>query len=111
VAKIVQHETPSQKFHQVTVTAWRFTHDCFINPSKSRRRWGIAIAAGTGVTNWPRVERVLGETVREVGILIVVFAPLEATFSEVPVSMVVVAAMFFLGVVLAAGGIIMETRE
>ena len=45
------------------------------------------------------------------GILIVVFVALEATFSEVPVSTTVVAAMLLIGVVLTTGGIILETRK
>jgi len=61
--------------------------------------------------NWQRAEDLLGETAREVGVLIVVFAPLEAMFSEVFVSAGRVATMFLVGVVLIAGGIIMETRK
>jgi len=31
--------------------------------------------------NWKRIEQVLGETVREIGILVIVFAPLDAAFA------------------------------
>lgn len=61
--------------------------------------------------NWQRVESIAGETAREIGILIVVFAPLEATFSEVSVSSSHMAAMLLIGFALIAGGIILETRK
>jgi hypothetical protein len=63
------------------------------------------------VINWQRVEAVIGETAREVGVLIVVFAPLEATFSEVPVSTGRVTAMFFIGLLILASGIMLEVRK
>jgi hypothetical protein len=60
--------------------------------------------------NWQRLETVIGETAREVGVLIVVFAPLEATFSEAPVSSGRVTAMFFVGLLVLAGGIMLEVK-
>jgi hypothetical protein len=58
-----------------------------------------------------RAENLMGESVREVGILMVVFAPLEATFSDVLVDAGRVAAMFLVGLLLIAGGIILEARK
>ncbi len=55
--------------------------------------------------DWRRAANLLGETVREMGVLILVFAPLEAIFTDVLVSNILVAAMFLVGVLLAAGGI------
>jgi hypothetical protein len=63
------------------------------------------------VLNREHAERLMGESVREVGVLMVVFAPLEATFSEVSVDIGRVAAMFLLGLVLIAGGILLESRK
>lgn len=72
---------------------------------------GTAIASTDAMTNWQRLESVLGETAREVGVLIVVFAPLEATFSDTGVSTARVTAMVLVGLVALASGIILETRE
>jgi hypothetical protein len=58
-----------------------------------------------------RAESLVGESVREVGVLMVVFAPLEATFSDVSVATARVAAMFLVGLLLIAGGIILESRK
>jgi hypothetical protein len=43
--------------------------------------------------NWPRAHDLLGETAREMGLLIVVFAPLDAIFADAPVNQVVLATM------------------
>ena len=61
--------------------------------------------------NREHAERLMGESVREVGVLMVVFAPLEATFSDVSVGTGRVAAMFLVGLLLIAGGIILESRK
>jgi len=61
--------------------------------------------------NLRRAEDLLGETVREMGVLILVFAPLEALFSDVAVNNTLVAAMSLVGVLLAAGGIMLEARK
>ena len=60
--------------------------------------------------NWDRIRRLFGETIREAGILIVVFAPLETAFAEQAVrpevlTTVVVGSitMIIVGVVLEAG--------
>jgi hypothetical protein len=61
--------------------------------------------------NWQRAESLLGETVREMGVLVAVFAPLEATFSDVGLDTGTVAAMFVFGLAAIAGGIILEARR
>jgi hypothetical protein len=63
------------------------------------------------VLNWHRAESLFGETVREMGILVAVFAPLEAIFTDVPVSRTLVAAMLLFGLLLVAGGILLEARK
>jgi hypothetical protein len=61
--------------------------------------------------NWRRAEELFAETVREVGVLIVVFAPLDAAFSELPVNTALVAIWTFTGFLLVAGGIIIGARR
>ena len=61
--------------------------------------------------NRQRAETLVGESVREIGILMVVFAPLEATFADVLVGTGWVAVMFLAGLALIAGGIILESRQ
>jgi type IV secretory pathway VirB2 component (pilin) len=61
--------------------------------------------------NWQRAESLLGETIREMGVLIVVFAPLEAMFAQGATSLTRVVAVALLGAVLVASGIILETRK
>ena len=79
--------------------------------------WNPRICDGTGlaslsvVVNWQRAENLFAETVREVGILVMVFAPLEATFADIPVSTALVTRMFLFGVLLAACGILIESRK
>jgi len=58
-----------------------------------------------------RAETLVGESVREVGILMIVFAPLEATFADVSVGTSRVAVMFLAGLAPIAGGIILESRQ
>jgi len=45
------------------------------------------------------------------GILVSVFAPLEAIFADDPVSRILVAAILVFGLLLIAGGIIPEARQ
>jgi hypothetical protein len=52
------------------------------------------------VVNWRRAEELLAETAREVGVLMAVFTPLEAAFSDKTT-----------GVGLVAGGIIIGARR
>jgi len=60
---------------------------------------------------WDRIERLFGETVREIGILVVVFAPLEAAFADRPIAPWAVTGAIMAGVGLIVVGIILETRE
>jgi hypothetical protein len=57
------------------------------------------------------IERLLGETVREIGILVFVFAPLDAAFADRPPDFgaVIAVAAGALGVI--AVGIILETED
>jgi hypothetical protein len=61
--------------------------------------------------NWPRVAILIGETIREMGLLIVVFAPLEAMFAEVSTNLTRGFAVALFGFLLIACGIIVETRQ
>jgi hypothetical protein len=61
--------------------------------------------------NWPRAHDLLGETAREMGLLIVVFAPLDSIFADAPVNQVVLATMIFFGLLLVGGGILIEARK
>jgi hypothetical protein len=61
--------------------------------------------------NWQRAEDLLGETVREMGLLIVVFAPLDAIFADAPMNQMLLAIMLFFGLLLVAIGILIEARN
>ena len=61
--------------------------------------------------DWRRVNTLAGETAREMGVLIMVFAPLESVFTDIAVSGFFVAAMLVFGLALIAGGIIVEARK
>lgn len=58
-----------------------------------------------------RMLRLLGETVREIGILMVVFAPLEAAFAEQAIDPQLLGAVVLVSVLLIACGILLEGRE
>jgi hypothetical protein len=58
-----------------------------------------------------RAQRLLGETVREVGILVLVFAPLESVFADRAIDRRVVLAFITISVVLIACGILVESRD
>ena len=80
-------------------------------PEANRELSGTLLAEATRVMDWRRAANLLGETVREMGVLIVVFAPLEAIFTDVLVNTTLVAAMFLVGVLLSAGGIMFGARK
>jgi len=61
--------------------------------------------------NWQRAEDLLGETVREMGLLIVVFAPLDAIYADAPMNRMLLAIMLFFGLLLVAIGILIEARK
>jgi hypothetical protein len=53
----------------------------------------------------------LAETVREIGILMVVFAPLESSFSERPLSVSLLAGVIALSAALIVCGILLEAGD
>jgi hypothetical protein len=57
------------------------------------------------------VLRLVGETVREIGVLTLVFAPLESLVSERPVDGKVLMTLMFGGVILIACGILLEAKN
>ena len=61
--------------------------------------------------DWRRAKNLVGETVREMGLLILVFAPLEAMFADSPVEGLMLVLMVFFGLSLVAGGILIEARR
>ncbi len=61
--------------------------------------------------DWRRATIILAETAREVGVLVLVFAPLEATFSGVTVRWDAVLSLGVFGLVLIASGILLEVRR
>lgn len=61
--------------------------------------------------NWRRAFDLLGETAREMGLLIVVFAPLDTLFADTPIDQLVLAVTIFVGLTLMVGGILIEARK
>ena len=61
--------------------------------------------------NWKRLEEVLGETVREIGILVLVFAPLDAAFTERPHDLRDVTPVLLGALGLIIVGILLETED
>ena len=61
--------------------------------------------------NLGRAADLSAETVREVGVLIVVFAPLEAAFAETAPSVAFLSIMFVLGVGFIVCGILVGARH
>ena len=61
--------------------------------------------------NWGRAADLLAETVREVGVLILVFAPLEAAFAETAPGVAFLSIMLIVGVGFIVGGIIIGARK
>ena len=58
-----------------------------------------------------KINRLLGETFREIGILAFVLAPLDATFSEAEFSGISVLVSMAIGATMIGLGIVMETRS
>ena len=63
------------------------------------------------MTNWKAIERVLGETVREIGILVLVFAPLDAAFAGGSIDFKLVTIVVGWAIVVIIAGIILETGD
>ncbi len=69
-------------------------------------------ASGLGdVFDKRKVRWLLGETLRDIGILLVVFAPLDAFFRNEPTALLPLALLFTCGLLFIALGIILETVE
>ncbi len=67
--------------------------------------------AGDGDNQQKAIERLLGETVREIGILVFVFAPLDAAFADRPLdfNVVIPVAAWAIGAIVV--GIMLETED
>ena len=61
--------------------------------------------------NWKRIEQVLGETVREIGILVIVFAPLDAALGQGSIDPDKLTRIMASALGLIIAGIILETGE
>lgn len=61
--------------------------------------------------NWKAIERLLGETVREIGILVLVFAPLDAAFADRPINLDQVGFIMGWAIIAIIVGIVLETGE
>jgi hypothetical protein len=58
-----------------------------------------------------RAKHLLGETTRELGILMLVFAPLESTFADRPLDVEVLMSVIALSVTLIGCGILIEASD
>ncbi len=63
------------------------------------------------MTRARRALRLLAETVREIGILMVVFAPLESVFAERPINGAVLIGVVALGLLLIVCGILVQAND
>jgi hypothetical protein len=61
--------------------------------------------------DWRHVQVLLGQTAREIGVLVLVFAPLESTFSDRPFDAEILVGSIVVSLVLVAGGILTEARR
>ena len=66
---------------------------------------------GDGDDQQKAIERLLGETVREIGILVLVFAPLDAAFADGPLDFKVVTAVAAWAIGAIVVGIMLETGD
>jgi hypothetical protein len=63
------------------------------------------------VLNWQRAKQVLGETAREIGILVLVFAPLESAFAERPIESGSMVRIILVRLLAIGRGILAESGE
>jgi hypothetical protein len=63
------------------------------------------------VLNWQRAKQVLGETAREIGILVLVFAPLESAFAERPIESGSMVRIILVSLLAIGCGILAESGE
>lgn len=61
--------------------------------------------------NWKAIERLLGETVREIGILVLVFAPLDAALADRPIDLNQIGFIMGWAIIAIIVGIVLETGE
>ena len=73
--------------------------------------FGMQIAVVLGMTRARRALRLLAETGREIGILIVVFAPLETMFGGHSIGDRRVFAAVAMGAALIVFGILVQTKD
>jgi hypothetical protein len=72
---------------------------------------GIRVAIDEGMTRHEHVRRLLAESMREVGVLVLVFAPLESTFSDLAIDGPLLFAVMTLSLALIGCGILVETKK
>jgi hypothetical protein len=72
---------------------------------------GLADLAFDMFCDWRQAQVLLGQTAREIGVLVLVFAPLESTFSERSVNAGTLIGLIAVSLVLVAGGILIEARR
>lgn len=77
----------------------------------SQGELGTVVASLFFMSRSDRMLRLLGETAREIGILIIVFAPLEAAFADQAMDPNLLGTLILVSGVLIFGGILVETRE
>ena len=75
-----------------------------------RNMAGTIAARVNSMPTWGRVRCLLGETAREIGTLIFVFAPLDSVFAERSIDQRAVIGIMFVGVLLNGSGILLEAR-
>jgi hypothetical protein len=63
------------------------------------------------MTDWKAIERILGETVREIGILVLVFAPLDAAFAEGSIDFRLVIPVVGWAILAIIARILLETGD
>jgi hypothetical protein len=63
------------------------------------------------VLNWRRAKQLVGETAREIGILMLVFAPLESAFADRPIESGSMVMIILVSLLVIGWGILMESGE
>ena len=82
------------------------------HPAVCSENWSAhALRLVSQVTRGRRALRLLAETAREMGTLMVVFAPFESVFLGKPFDNQALLTIEAVGIALIAGGILIETKE
>ena len=86
---------------------------CFVDliSAQDLLRQAHALRLVSQVTRGRRALRLLAETAREMGTLMVVFAPFESVFLGKPFDNQALLTIEAVGIALIAGGILIETKE